>query len=262
MAIVVAPPSWSAYDPRKSEPDLSDEMLFSNCCKSSSRGILSSSIIFFLLVDDDGDDDDDDDASGEKIFHYYTTRIFVGVWVCLTARLSLAHTTQHTTHRVRKRRRIATTIEEYITPIQLELTAKGVVDEIETILAEGEVFYAFGAGKYREDEEAWARSIAIIFKENGDSLKRSELKKNYEWKSVFSLYTSTNPDNVNAVEKRVHQLMYEDTRSIWLECGMGGVSHVYEDGKYLMQTFTLGIIHGPSTGLSFAAKHPRKHITI
>ena len=153
-------------------------------------------------------------------------------------------------------------IEEYITPIQLELTAKGVVDEIETILAEGEVFYAFGAGKYREDEEAWARSIAIIFKENGDSLKRSELKKNYEWKSVFSLYTSTNPDNVNAVEKRVHQLMYEDTRSIWLECGMGGVSHVYEDGKYLMQTFTLGIIHGPSTGLSFAAKHPRKLITI
>ena len=153
-------------------------------------------------------------------------------------------------------------IEVFLTPIQLESTAQGVVDEIETILAEDEAFYAFGAGKYRVKEEAWTRSINIIFKENGDSLKQGELEKNYEWKSVLSLYTSTNPDNVNAVEKRVHQLMYEDTRSIWLECGMGGVSHVYEDGKYLMQTFTLGIIHGPSTGLSFAAKHPRKLITI
>jgi len=64
--------------------------------------------------------------------------------------------------------------------------------------------------------------------ENGDSVKPSELKTNYEWKSVLSLYKSTIPDNVNAVEKRVHQLMYEDPRSIWLECGMGGVSHVEE----------------------------------
>ena len=119
------------------------------------------------------------------------------------------------------------------------------MNDIETILAEGEVFYAFGAGKYRVEEEAWTRSRSIISKENGDSVIPSELKYNYKWKSVLSLYTSTNPDNVNAVEKRVHQLMYEDPRSIWLECGMGGVSHVYEDGKYLMQTFTLGIIHGP-----------------
>ena len=55
-------------------------------------------------------------------------------------------------------------IELFITPIQLELTAQGVVNDIETILAEGEVFYAFGAVKYRVEEEAWTHSKSIISK--------------------------------------------------------------------------------------------------
>jgi hypothetical protein len=150
----------------------------------------------------------------------------------------------------------------YITPIQLESIALRLVDHIKTILAEDEALYAFGARKYRAGVEAWTRSTTgLITKENGANINETELKDR-GWKSELNLYESTNPDNVNAVEKKIHQLMYEDPRSIWLECGMGGVNHVYENGTYLMQTFTFGIIHGPKKGLSFTAKHPRKLITI
>lgn len=61
-------------------------------------------------------------------------------------------------------------IEVFITPIQLESTAQGVMDHIKTLLAKDEAFYAFGAGKYRAEEEAWTRSTYIISKENGDSV--------------------------------------------------------------------------------------------
>jgi hypothetical protein len=146
----------------------------------------------------------------------------------------------------------------------IESTAQAIVAHIKTTLAEDEALYAFGARKYREEEEAYTRiTSGLITNENGENVKKSELiNRGWRWRSELSLYESTNPDNVNAVEKRVHQLMYEDPRSIWIGCGMGGVNHVYVDGKYLMQTFTFGIIHGPKKGLSFAAKHPRKFITI
>ena len=155
-------------------------------------------------------------------------------------------------------------IEKYLTSIMIESTAQAIVAHIKTTVAEDEALYAFSAGKYRLEEEAWTRiTSGLIFTENGESVKQSELKdRGWRWRSELSLYESTNPDNVNAVEKRVHQLMYEDPRSIWIGCGMGGVNHVYVDGKYLMQTFTFGIIHGPKKGLSFAAMHPRKLITI
>jgi hypothetical protein len=59
---------------------------------------------------------------------------------------------------------------------------------------------------------------------------------------------------MNRVEKRVHQLMYEDDRSIWIKNGAGGVK-LDKMGRVL--EFSLSIIHGPSTGLSFAVQHPR-----
>ena len=66
-------------------------------------------------------------------------------------------------------------IELFITPIELELTAKGVVYIIKTILAEGEVCYAFGAAKYRAEEEAYTRSRSIISKENGEWRQRKTI---------------------------------------------------------------------------------------
>jgi hypothetical protein len=59
---------------------------------------------------------------------------------------------------------------------------------------------------------------------------------------------------MNRVEKRVHQLMYEDDRSIWIKNGAGGVK-LDKMGSVLK--FSLSIIHGPSAGLSFAVQHPR-----
>jgi len=46
----------------------------------------------------------------------------------------------------------------------------------------------------------------------------------FGWKHTGSLYTSTIAWNVNEVEKRVHQLLFENQMSIWLSCGAGGVS--------------------------------------
>ena len=76
----------------------------------------------------------------------------------------------------------------------------------------------------------------------------------FKWKCVESLYTTTSAYNMKEVEKRVHQLLFENPMSIWLRNGAGGV-HLAEDGSLV--EFSLSIIHGPSKGLSFAAKHPR-----
>jgi hypothetical protein len=60
---------------------------------------------------------------------------------------------------------------------------------------------------------------------------------------------------MNAVEKQVHKLMFENEMSIWLRNGAGGVQ-LDKEGKMLK--FSLSIIHGSSEGLRFAATHPRK----
>ena len=105
----------------------------------------------------------------------------------------------------------------------------------------------------------------LIWKEGGygllteDEMKTfyltaNELKDEYDWVCVESLYESTSAVNMNEVEKKVHQLLYADRRSIWLRNGGGGV-HLAKDEKVRM--FSLSIIHGPRTGLEFAAEHPR-----
>jgi hypothetical protein len=67
-------------------------------------------------------------------------------------------------------------IEEYLTSIMLESTAQVIVAHILSILNDNDAFYAFGAGKYREETEAWNRCLFIIFKENGANIKELELK--------------------------------------------------------------------------------------
>ena len=80
------------------------------------------------------------------------------------------------------------------------------------------------------------------------------MKVTYGWKRVEDLYTSTCPNNVNKVEKRVHQLLFEDEMSIWIRNGAGGVK-MDKLNKLIM--FTLSIIYGPRGDLRFAAQHPR-----
>jgi len=82
------------------------------------------------------------------------------------------------------------------------------------------------------------------------------MKDTYKWECVKSLYTTTSAYNMNAVEKQVHKLLFENEMSIWLRNGAGSV-HLDKEGKMLTK-FSLSIIHGSREGLSFAATHPRK----
>jgi hypothetical protein len=81
-----------------------------------------------------------------------------------------------------------------------------------------------------------------------------ELQKEFGWKHSDSFYTSTSAWNMNEVEKRVHQLLFDDPMSIWLVCGAGGVT-LCKHGNVL--EFTLSCIYGPTEGLVFRAVHPR-----
>jgi hypothetical protein len=66
---------------------------------------------------------------------------------------------------------------------------------------------------------------------------------------------TTSAYNMNAVEKQVHKLMFENEMLIWLRNGAGGVQ-LDKEGKMLK--FSLSLIHGSREGLRFAATHPRK----
>jgi hypothetical protein len=66
---------------------------------------------------------------------------------------------------------------------------------------------------------------------------------------------TTSAYNMNAVEKQVHKMLFENEMSIWLRNRARGV-HPDKEGKMLK--FSLSIIHGSREGLSFSATHPRK----
>ncbi len=83
------------------------------------------------------------------------------------------------------------------------------------------------------------------------------MKDTYKWECVKSLYMTTSAYNMNAVEKQVHKLLFENEMSIWLTSGAGGVQ-LDKEGEMLK--FALSIIHGSREGLSFAATHPRKFL--
>ena len=179
--------------------------------------------------------------------------------------------------------------------INADLVAKGV--EIEAVLPDAAIFviaedlvikikkmvrlnhavYVLTSGGWRIKKESFACVTGrggvgsrLILKAGGNCaieeetseeemkkfyLTATEMEKDYGWVCVASLYESTSAVNMNEVEKKVHQLLYADPRSIWIRNGAGGV-HLAKDESVL--TFSLSIIHGPRTGLDFAAEHPRE----
>ena len=142
----------------------------------------------------------------------------------------------------------------------VEAIALRVVERIKLILEDGEMLYVLTSQSLRIQTEAFVCTSSrgngkrLITDVNGGSVTGTILKSNYGWKCKESLWTSTSASNMNRVEKRVHQLMYEDDRSIWIINGAGGVKL---DKKERVLEFSLSILHGPSTGLSFAVQHPR-----
>jgi len=152
-------------------------------------------------------------------------------------------------------------IDRALWPDQVDTLALAIVEKIKATVEDGKKVYVFGARQYRIKEESFkclserGNGRRLITDKNGDMVTVTEMEETYGWKLVKDLYTSTSPFNVNEVEKRVHQHLYEDERSIWIRNGAGGVK-MGKDNKMLM--FSLSIIHGSRGDLRFTAKHPRK----
>ena len=142
----------------------------------------------------------------------------------------------------------------------VEAIALRLVERIKLIVEDGEMLYVLTSQSLRIDVESFAsvtgrgNGTRLITDVNGGSVTGTILNSNYGWKCKKSLWTSTSASNMNRVEKRVHQLMYEDDRSLWIVNGAGGVKL---DKMERVLEFSLSIIHGPSNGLSFAVQHPR-----
>jgi hypothetical protein len=151
-------------------------------------------------------------------------------------------------------------IDANLRPDVVEAIALRLVERIKLIVEEGEMLYVLTSQSLRIDKESFAsvtsrgNGTRLITDVNGGFVTGTILKSNYGWKCKESLWTSTSASNMNRVEKRVHQLMYEDDRSIWIVNGAGGVKL---DKKERVLEFSLSILHGPSAGLSFAVQHPR-----
>ena len=63
------------------------------------------------------------------------------------------------------------------------------------------------------------------------------------WSFVF-LRNLRNPENMNALEKRVHQLLNRDARKLWRRDGAGGV-HLDHEVRPEDNVFTIAVVFGP-----------------
>jgi len=156
-------------------------------------------------------------------------------------------------------------IDRNLTQQDIETFALEIVEDIKRSVPDDHYLYAFVCGTHRVLEEAWAslssrgNGTRLICDAYGGNVTPKEMKENYGWVVVKDLYTSTNAVNVNAMEKKVHELMFADPRSIWLKNGMGGVKlDKDEDGNINVLKFSLNIIHGPRKDLTFAADQRHK----
>jgi hypothetical protein len=152
-------------------------------------------------------------------------------------------------------------IDAALRPYVVETIALMVVKQIETIVDEEGKVYVFTSAERRIDEESFAsvtgrgKGTCLISDKNGGNVTVKIMKDTYKWECVKSLYMTTSAYNMNAVEKQVHKLLFENEMSMWLRNGAGGV-HLDKEGKMLK--FSLSIIHRSREGLSFAAMHSRK----
>jgi hypothetical protein len=152
-------------------------------------------------------------------------------------------------------------IDDALRPDVVETIALKVVSRIKNIVDEDGKVYVFTSAEYRIDVESFASvtgrgyGTPLISDKNGGNVTAKIMKDTYKWECVKSLYMTTSAYNMNAVDKQVHKLLFENEMSIWLRNGAGGV-HLDKDGK--IHKFSLSIIHGSREGLSFAATHPHK----
>jgi hypothetical protein len=107
-------------------------------------------------------------------------------------------------------------IDANLRPDVVEAIALRLVERIKLILEDGEMLYVLTSQSLRIDDESFAsvtgrgNGTRLITDVNGGSVTGTILKSNYSWECKESLWTSTSACNMNRVEKRVHQLMYEN----------------------------------------------------
>jgi hypothetical protein len=78
------------------------------------------------------------------------------------------------------------------------------------------------------------------------------------WSRVF-LGDLRNPENMNALEKRVHELLNRDARKLWRRDGAGGV-HLDHEVRPEDNVFTIAVVFGPcGAGTPFAAGPPTEY---
>ena len=102
-----------------------------------------------------------------------------------------------------------------------------------------------GAGKGRAE---------LISKTDGSHCTAGQLI-NGGWSRVF-LRDLRNPENMNALEKRVHELLNRDARKLWRVSGAGAV-HLDLAARPKDNVFTIAVVFGPcGAGTKFAAGPP------
>jgi len=94
----------------------------------------------------------------------------------------------------------------------------------------------------------------LISKTDGSHCTAGQLVRG-GWSRVF-LRDLRNPENMNALEKRVHELLNRDARKLWRRDGAGGV-HLDPEARPADNVFTIAVVFGPcGAGTPFAAGPP------
>ena len=136
-------------------------------------------------------------------------------------------------------------------------------DQLVADLPDGHYFYILSSySGERIEIEAWActtnrggSGTRLVTLPNREPITAIPLQNKFGWVCEPSVYETNNQENMNRVEKTVHWILFHDPRSMWLECGMGGVHQKVGELRY----FSLSYIHGAPDGLEFPADddHPR-----
>ena len=113
-------------------------------------------------------------------------------------------------------------IDAALKPNAINTIALEVVGRIVTIVEDGNKAYAYASAERRVYVESFASMTGrgygtrLIRDENGDTVTPMDMKKTFKWKCIESLYTTNSAVNMSEVEKRVHQLLFENRMSIWI----------------------------------------------
>jgi hypothetical protein len=131
-------------------------------------------------------------------------------------------------------------IDPDLTPGGVYDVAKRVADQLVADLPDGHRLYVLSSySGARIKIEAWAsttnrggRGARLVTLPNREPITGIPLQNEFGWVCEPSVYETNNQENMNRVEKTVHWILFHDPRSMWLECGMGGVHQKVGELRY------------------------------